>query len=96
MPDVAVGLLEAGACLLDVRDEAEWAHARITGALHIPMDELSERLAEVPTDRPVIVMCAAGARSQSAAQWLQAQGRDAANLAYGIRGWHAMGLPIER
>ncbi|MFL6158018.1 MAG: rhodanese-like domain-containing protein, partial [Marmoricola sp.] len=41
--------LPAGLTVLDVREPGEWAHGRIDGAVHIPLTELVERVAEVPT-----------------------------------------------
>ena len=79
--------------LLDVRTDGEWAQARIPGAVHIPMDELTARLDEVP-DR-VVCVCAVGARSARVAQFLSAQGYEAVNLDGGIYAWADDGLPVE-
>lgn len=84
-----------GAVLIDVREPLEWRVARIPGALHVPLSALAERVHELPRDRPLVLQCAAGARSQAAAAWLQAQGFEVANLAHGIQGWHHAGLPLE-
>lgn len=75
------------AVLLDVREPSELALARVEGALHVPMRDLPARLAEVPRDRPVLVMCHHGARSQAVADWLRPQGFDALNVAGGIAAW---------
>ena len=40
--------------IIDVRGADEYAAGHIPGALHIPAEELSERLAEIPRDRPVV------------------------------------------
>lgn len=87
--------LEDGAALLDVREVHEWRQARIPGSLFIPMSQLQERVDEVPTDRPLVVVCHSGMRSQQVAAWLSTQGRDAANLMHGIVGWARMGQPID-
>ena len=79
--------------LLDVRTEREWAEARIPGAVHVPMDQLTERLHEVG-DR-VVCVCAVGARSARVAQFLSAQGYEAVNLDGGIYAWADDGLPVE-
>jgi rhodanese-related sulfurtransferase len=79
--------------LLDVRTDGEWAEARIPGAVHIPMDQLTARLAEV-ADR-VVCVCAVGARSARVAQYLHAQGYEAVNLAGGIYAWADDGRPLE-
>ena len=77
--------------LLDVRTDDEWAGGRITGSVHIPMDQLMQRLDEV-NDR-VVCVCAVGARSARVAQFLNAQGREAVNLDGGIHAWANSGFP---
>ncbi|MEM7225670.1 MAG: rhodanese-like domain-containing protein [Pseudomonadota bacterium] len=75
-------------CLLDVREPAEVAASRIEGSLHIPMRSLPERLAELPDDQPIVVMCHLGGRSLQVVQWLRTQGRDqTTSLAGGIAAW---------
>jgi len=91
--DVAARVAE-GWMLLDVRTDDEWASGRIEGSVHIPMDQLMQRLGEVE-DR-VVCVCAVGARSARVAQFLNAQGREAVNLDGGLYAWANNGLPIER
>ena len=43
-------LEESGACVLDVRESNEWKAGYIPGTLHIPLDQLRSRLAELPTE----------------------------------------------
>ncbi|MGE5764606.1 MAG: rhodanese-like domain-containing protein [Mycobacterium leprae] len=87
-------LLSAGAVLLDVRDAWEWQAGRAPGARHIPLAALPGRLAELPTDRPVVVICRSGNRSAAAAALLARTGRTAVNLAGGMRAWAAAGHPV--
>lgn len=75
------------ATLLDVREPSELRLASIDGALHVPMRTVPARLAEIPRDRPVLVMCHHGSRSQMVADWLAAQGYRAENVAGGIDAW---------
>ena len=82
-----------GWMLLDVRTPDEWADGRIAGSVHIPMDQLTQRLDEV--DIRVVCVCAVGARSARVAEFLNAQGREAVNLDGGIYAWANSGLPIE-
>jgi rhodanese-related sulfurtransferase len=82
-----------GWMLLDVRTDEEWADGRIAGSVHIPMDQLVQRLDEV--DDRVICVCAVGARSARVAQYLNAQGREAVNLDGGLHAWANSGLEIE-
>jgi len=79
--------------LLDVRTDDEWAAGRIAGSVHIPMDQLMQRLDEL--DERVVCVCAVGARSSRVAQFLNAQGREAVNLDGGLYAWEGSGLPVE-
>ncbi len=93
--DEAQKLLEDGAQLVDVRAAHEWEAGRIAGAAHVPLDELSERVAEIDRERPVVVYCRGGNRSSMAAAALADGGFDAAKLDEGIVGWIEAGLPVE-
>lgn len=76
--------------LLDVREAWEYELVHIAGALHIPMDEIPERLAELPTDQALVVVCHHGMRSMHVAQFLESRGfADVANLDGGIDAWAA-------
>ena len=90
--DVAARVAE-GWMLLDVRTDDEWAAGRIAGSVHIPMDQLMQRLDEL--DERVVCVCAVGARSARVAQFLNAQGREAVNLDGGLYAWEGRGLPVE-
>jgi rhodanese-related sulfurtransferase len=93
--DEAQKLLEDGAQLIDVRVAHEWDAGRIAGATHLPLDELSARVAEIDSERPVVVYCRGDNRSDMAAAALAEAGYDAAKLEDGIVGWIAAGLPLE-
>ncbi|MGW4891845.1 MBL fold metallo-hydrolase [Kitasatospora sp. NPDC004240] len=74
--------------VVDVRGAAEREAGRIPGSLHIPLAELPRRLAELPTDRPVVVHCAGGHRSSVAASLLRHHGLDGAgDLLGGYAAW---------
>lgn len=74
--------------VLDVREAWELQLARIPDVLHLPMNEIPERLAELSRDVETIVMCHAGARSMRVAQYLSSQGfTNVANLTGGIAAW---------
>jgi len=85
--------LPDGLAVLDVREPVEWAHGHIEGALHIPLMELQERIAEVP-DAQTLVVCKVGARSAHAAAYLVQQGHDAVNLDGGLLDWEAAGRSL--
>ena len=83
--------------VVDVRGRSEWEAGHLPGALLIPLAELSERIDEVPRDRPVAVHCQGGGRSAIAASLLQARGwREVANVTGGFAAWAMEGHPVER
>ena len=73
--------------LLDVRQPEEFATAKIEGGVLIPLNELPGRLAELPKDLPLVVMCHHGMRSAHAVHHLREAGFDAHNLTGGIDAW---------
>ncbi len=84
------------ALLLDVREPWEWDTARVPGARHIPMGQIPLRLAEIPKDRPVVVICAVGQRSAAVAEALRQAGfPEVFNVAGGIAAWMNEQLPVE-
>lgn len=78
-----------GAHVLDVRTPSETAGGVIKGALLIPMDEIGARRGEVPSDgRPILVYCAAGARSAAVCEHLSNDGVGGLhNLEGGFGAW---------
>ncbi len=87
--------LEGGqALLLDVREPDEWAGGHAPQAVHLALSAFDP--ASVPRDRPVVVVCRVGGRSQRAAEALQASGVDVVNLDGGMLAWAAQGLPVVR
>ena len=81
--------------LLDVRTPGEFRQARLDGANLIPIDQLLNRLAEVPKDRPILVYCAVGSRSAQVVNYLARQGYpEVYNLYGGIYSWAQKGYPI--
>ena len=82
------GQRESAVVLLDVREPEELEQAALTGACHIPMRQVPERLDELPKDRPIVVFCHAGGRSRRVAQFLAANGFEQVfNLDGGIDAW---------
>lgn len=75
--------------LVDVREPEEHARDHIDGSILMPLRQLAARLGGLPTDRPVVVHCETGLRSERATALLRARGYDARNLTGGIRAWHA-------
>ena len=58
--------------IIDVREDEEVAAGMIPGAKHIPMGTIPERIADIPKDREVIMVCRSGNRSAHVCQFLQA------------------------
>lgn len=85
---VAKKLVEDGARLVDVRSPGEYAGGHIDGAVNIPVQELSERVAELaPNDKPIVVYCQSGMRSASAARFLRAAGFKSVHNLGAMRSW---------
>ncbi len=84
-----------GAYVVDVREADEVAGGRVPGAVHIPMNEVPARVAELPQDQPFFVICAVGGRSRQVVDHLRAQGLPAVNVAGGTGGWAQRGWPLE-
>jgi rhodanese-related sulfurtransferase len=74
--------------LLDVREPEEMADGVIAGSVNVPMNEVRQRLGELPTDRDIVVICHLGARSAHVTKELNTLGYDrAVNLAGGMDAW---------
>ena len=93
--EVAEAIRADSHMLLDVREQDEWNEAHIEGAVHIPMSELTARVGELSTDKPIYIMCHSGARSLYAVQYLtQAGHADPKSLSGGIVAWAQSGKPV--
>jgi rhodanese-related sulfurtransferase len=81
--------------LVDVRPDEEFAAGHIEGARSIPIDELQDRLAELPADREVVAYCRGPfcAYAHEAVRQLQAAGRTARRLEEGWPEWRLAGGP---
>lgn len=73
--------------IIDVRTPTEFAAGRLPGAVNIPVDELRDRLAEIPHDRDVTVYCQVGQRGYLATRILLQNGYRVRNLAGGFKTW---------
>jgi hydroxyacylglutathione hydrolase len=83
--------------LLDVRGQKEWEAGHIEEAIHIFVGHLIDKLSQIPKEKPTVVHCSAGYRSGLAASLLLRAGyTEVYNVAGGIDGWLASGLPIIR
>jgi rhodanese-related sulfurtransferase len=80
---------------VDVRTDLEWDAGRISGARHIPLQDLAALYEELSRQRPVVAVCQVGQRSGLAAVFLNEKGFDAHNLEGGLEAWITSGLPLE-
>lgn len=94
IPTVEVEQLPEDVYLLDVREDDEWECGHAPDAVHVPMSELLARIAEVPADRDVYVICKVGGRSVQVVQYLNQQGMTTVNVAGGMIAWAAAGRPL--
>jgi rhodanese-related sulfurtransferase len=81
--------------LVDVRTPEEFASGHIAGAINIPVEELGSRLAEIGSDKPVVLYCRSGNRSTTAASILESAGYEGVYNLGGTIQWTAAGLPLE-
>ena len=90
-------MADGRAHVLDVREEWEFRRSHVPGVLNVPLGQLPRRLSELPTDRPILVICEHGERSLVAAQFLANRGFPAAASVHGgTSAWIASRRPVER
>jgi rhodanese-related sulfurtransferase len=83
--------------VLDIRAPREWESKHIAGSVNIPLNHLSDRIAEIPRDRRIAVHCAGGYRSSIAASVLHQYGiTNLIEMAGGLAAWDAAKLPVEQ
>ena len=84
--------------IIDVRTPKEFSSGHIPGAISIPLSELPNRTQELTAyqNTPVYLVCAAGGRSQNAAEWLVSQGfTQPINIREGTMGYAKVGFELE-
>jgi rhodanese-related sulfurtransferase len=83
------------AYLIDVREDDEWLAGHAPDAVHLPMMELPGRLAEIPEQGDVVIVCRSGHRSAEVVGYLLGRGfGHVRNLADGMLGWAAAGRSL--
>jgi rhodanese-related sulfurtransferase len=86
-----------GPLVVDVRELGEVVVGRIEGAVILPLSQFVPRFRELPSDRPLMIVCQSGQRSGMAAAFLAANGYpDATNVTGGMIAWQSAGLPVTR
>jgi rhodanese-related sulfurtransferase len=88
--ELAARLHRGQAILIDVRPAEEFNAGHIDGARSIPLDELEQRLADLPTDREIVAYCRGPfcAYAHEAVRRLHTAGRSASRLQHGWPEWH--------
>lgn len=99
-PEILKNQLETDApIVVDVRSPEEYAEGHVPGAVNIPIDEVEQRLSEIPQDRPVVPYCnmyhPGSSRGERAAMLLQAHGYEATTLNGGFPAWMRLGEPVQ-
>jgi hydroxyacylglutathione hydrolase len=96
VPESARQLAAEEVDLLDVRTPEEVEKEALPGATHIPLQELGDRLDEVPRRHPLYVFCGSGLRSTVTAGLLAREGRpDVTVVLGGVKGWSSVSLPLD-
>lgn len=82
--------------LLDVRQSDEYRAGHISGAMLIPLNQLGQRLSELPKEREIVCVCRSGSRSGMANRMLTEAGFNSFNLRGGMIAWSRAGLPSQQ
>jgi rhodanese-related sulfurtransferase len=94
LPSVTAADLPADVVLVDVREPDEWTAGHAPDAVHIPLGQLVDRVAELPEGADLVMVCHGGGRSSRATAWLNQQGVAARNLTGGMVAYAAAGRPL--
>jgi rhodanese-related sulfurtransferase/DNA-binding transcriptional ArsR family regulator len=83
--------------ILDVRPEPEYVAGHLPGAIHIPLEELAERIGELPRNREVVAYCRGQycVLAHDAVRLLNSEGVSASRATEGVLEWRLAGVPIE-
>ena len=92
--DEAVELVGAGAYLLDVREDNEFAAGHAALATHLTLSNVPDAANALPRDRVIVCVCRSGGRSGRAAAFLAELGYDSRNVAGGMVAWVEADYPI--
>jgi rhodanese-related sulfurtransferase len=93
--DEAYKMYQSGTLVVDVRTQEEWDEYHAPNTTLIPLDQLPNRLSELPKDKEILVVCRSGNRSQEGRDILISAGYNATSMTGGLKEWYAKGYPIE-
>jgi len=95
-PERVAEMMDQGvAQVIDVREDHEHEAGHVAGDRHIVLPQLSEQAGSLDRNRPVVVYCRSGSRSEVAAEAMKASGYDAYSIDGGFVAWLEKGLPAE-
>ena len=91
-------LEEENAELIDVREQHEWDEFHVRGSTHLPMSQVNDWYPDLDKERPLLLLCRSGNRSQRIAEalWGQVGMTNVINVAGGINAWIEGGHDVER
>ena len=97
--DIAKQKFDGEECtIVDVRQQDEWNSGHVKNAIHIPVDEILQRIDQLPDSGSLLFICAAGVRSALACELAASMGIDSErlfNIEEGTPSWIAKGYPSE-
>jgi rhodanese-related sulfurtransferase len=93
--DEAYKMYQDGTLVVDVRTQAEWDEYHAPNTTLIPLDQLPNRLNEIPKDQKVLVICHSGNRSKQGRDILVNAGYNAISINGGLLAWIANGYPLD-
>jgi rhodanese-related sulfurtransferase len=95
-PAQAYAKYQQGILFLDVRTQAEWDQFHLQNSTLIPLDQLPNRLSDLPKDKEIVVVCLSGHRAQNGITILQQDGfTQVSYLTGGLQAWATAGYPVE-
>jgi rhodanese-related sulfurtransferase len=92
--DELEGAIAEGKYVVDVREDHEFEAGHVPNAHHIPLSTVSDRIADLPQDEQIWLICQGGVRSMKAADYLLAQGFDVVSVGGGTGAWIAAGKDV--
>jgi rhodanese-related sulfurtransferase/DNA-binding transcriptional ArsR family regulator len=95
--ELLIAMEEGRILLLDVRPNREFNYGHIRGAISMPLDDLEQHEADIPSELPIVVYCRGpySMLADRAVAWLKQHGYPARRLQQGFPDWQVSGLPVE-
>ena len=93
--ELAALIQEPDVAVIDVREAWEYRKAHVPGVTLLPLSQLGVRVAEIPTDKRLAIICEHGNRSLAVADFLSRRGLDAVSVRGGTTAWIRSGRAVE-